>query len=139
MAYYEADEVGRLICNLAQWNGDSPIRSASSAWNSIAREVRSSWRSSFEIPVVGIDTGPTATALERIGETFSSALWTYHLSSLGFEDQARLILGIAKSTYHARLELGHMQFINAFREAQLQERQKAMHTYAPAPLRAVKL
>jgi hypothetical protein len=139
MAYYEVDEVRRLICNLAQWNGDQPVRSCSSLWGRLVREVRQGWRSSFDLPVVGIDAAPASVALEKIGETFSSALWTYHLSSLGFEEQAREILGIAKSTYHTRLEMGHMLFMNAFREAVHSDRAAAVHTYAPAPRRVAKL
>jgi hypothetical protein len=131
MAYHRQEEVQRLIINLAMWNGDGEsVRGCSSEWGRIVREVRKGWRSSFTIPAIGVDAAPTKAALEAIGETFSSALWTYYLSSLTFEMQAAEVLGIAKSTYHRRLEIGHTLFINAYNEALDRQRFHRVHSYA---------
>lgn len=132
MAYYEEDEVRRLITNLAQWSGDGvAIRSSSSTWGAIAREIRAGWRSSFILPALGIDAAPTASALEKIGERLAKPLWTYYTSSLTFDMQADDIMGIAKSTYHRRLEEAHIAFMAAYRE-QLEVRKARLHAYAKA-------
>lgn len=127
MAYYQEDEVHRLITNMRQWSGDgAPIRSAASVWDSIRREVRRSWRSSFTLPTLGIDVTPATEALEAIGATMAQALVAFHTSSLSFEQQAREICHCAKSTYHTRLDMAHVLFMNAYGEKK-QEQQARMH------------
>ena len=139
MAYYQEDEVRRLITNVAMWCGDGEsVSGCGGMWAQVARSARQQWRSDFRIPAIGIDALPTKDALEFIGESLSSALMVYYLSSLTFEMQAREILGIAKSTYHQRLEVGHPLFMNAYREA-VEKRRPSLHAYAKTPERTKKL
>lgn len=137
MAYYEEDEVRRLITNMAQWSGDgASVGASASNWE---REVvDGGWRSDFKIPALGIDVPPTKEALKRIGEYLAAPLCVYYLSSLTFEMQAREILSCAKSTYHSRLERGHLAFMEAYRE-EVERRRPTLHTYASAPPRTHKL
>jgi hypothetical protein len=142
MAYYEHEEVRRLITNLAMWRGEGEsVSGCGGMWAraQTARGTRESWRSDFRIPAIGVDAAPTKEALELIGGTLSEALFTYYLSSLTFEMQAA-DLGCAKSTYHQRLEVAHLQFMLAYREAVERNRPALpVHTYANAPPRSTKL
>jgi hypothetical protein len=139
MAYYEEDEVRRLITNVVMWNGDGEsVSGCGGMWARVIQAARQQWRSDFRIPALGYDALPTKDALELIGETLSSALMVYYLSSLTFEMQAREILGVAKSTYHQRLEVAHPVFMNAYREA-VERRRPSLHTHVQAPARTKKL
>jgi hypothetical protein len=131
MAYYEEEEVRRLITNMAMWTGDGESPGGCGGmWARVTSEQRLQWRSDFRIPAIGVDALPTKDALELIGPSLAAALCTYYLSSLTFEMQAREILHISKSTYHQRLEVGHPLFMNAFRESVERRRGKVVHAYA---------
>jgi hypothetical protein len=96
--------------------GDSPVRSAASAWDSIGARCGDSGAARSRCPRSGIDVTPATEALEAVGQTFAEALIAFHTSSLTFEQQARQICRCAKSTYHTRLDMGHVLFMNAYRE-----------------------
>lgn len=115
MSYFQVDEVGRLINNLARWDGDgASIRGCGGLW---ARIIRESFMSSYPVVTLGLDAGRTKLAMQRLallGDGLARSLWTFHRSSLTFEHQARQVLGVSRSTYHRRLERAHPAFVEIY-------------------------
>lgn len=115
MSYHCQEEVERLIQGMVQWGGDgAAVRSSASIWQRILREVR---QGSGSVAVVGIDAGYTKAALFLIGEDLSTALITFHTSSLTVTMQAREILHVGRRTYQERLTKAHFAFIREYRDA----------------------
>jgi DNA-directed RNA polymerase specialized sigma24 family protein len=112
--YYREEEVARLIINLVQWNGDgASVRGCAGIWGRIVREF---FRSSMPVVTVGVDAGRAKAALERMPVELAEALMTFHISSLGIGEQARVILGISRDTYHRRLMEAHPRFLEEYAE-----------------------
>jgi hypothetical protein len=120
VAYYEEDQVHRLITNLAQWKGDGVgVPGCGQLWDEEkinARDTNREWRSSFRIPAIGIDAEITERTLARLEPIHRAAVWIYHTSSLTFELQAKERMSMAKSTYHQKLVEGHSLFMDAYTE-----------------------
>lgn len=113
--YYQEEEVGRLIVNYAQWAGDGvSVHSSASLFLRLLRELKRT--AGGMVVTLGVDAGYTKTALERIGEELANAVSEYHLSPFPVWHQAKK-LGIAKTTYYRRLERGHIEFMDAYRNA----------------------
>lgn len=114
MAYHEEDEVSRLVMNYVMWAGEHPIRSCGNLFDEDKinlRELRQAWRSYYRMEALGADAAITKETLEAMTPVYRFAIWTFHLSSLTFEMQAKTIIGVSKSTYHGRLERGHIEFM----------------------------
>lgn len=117
MAYHEEDRVSRLIQNYVLWAGESPVRSCASLFDEEKinlRELRQEWRSSYRMEVLGVEAQLTKETLEAMESQLRFPLWTFHLSSLTFEMQAREIVKTSKATYHRRLVEGHVAFIEGY-------------------------
>lgn len=119
MAYHEEDKVGGLIMNYVMWAGDVPVRSCADLFDEDKinlRELRQEWRNNYRFEALGSEAQITKDTLDRMDKQLRFAVWTFHLSSLTFEMQAKTILGVAKSTYHRRLVEGHIHFIQVYEE-----------------------
>lgn len=119
MAYHEEEKVAQLITNYVVWAGDNPVRSCAELFDEDKinlRELRQEWRSTYRMEALGAEAQITKDALEVMDKGLRFALWTFHLSSLTFEMQAREILRVSKSTYHRRLVDAHIRFIEAYDE-----------------------
>lgn len=127
MAYHEEDRVARLVMNYVMWAGDNPVRSCAQLFDEeviAMRELRAEWRSSCRIEVLGVEAELTKRTLEAMVPAHRFALWTFHLSSLTFEMQARTIVKCAKSTYHGRLVAAHVEFIEGYEDQQRLSRER---------------
>jgi hypothetical protein len=122
MAYHEEDRIARLIRNWDRWHGDKPIQGTSRLWieGKIAiRDMRRDFQSNFgNFEALGQEALITKETLSAMVGGIRHALLTFHLSSLTFEMQARSIVGVSKSTYHARLVRGHFEFMEEYARQQ---------------------
>lgn len=122
-SYYQEDEVGRLIVNMAQWNGDgASIRGSAGLWGRIVREF---FRSSLPVVTVGVDAGRAKLALARMPVELAEALFTFHVSGLTIALQAKTIIGVSRDTYHRRLVEAHPRFMAEFAEVGREAARKA--------------
>jgi hypothetical protein len=145
VSYYREDEVGRLIVNWWQWNGDGvAVRTCAKSWaedsRTLMRDVRRTFRSSLPVAVVGVDARKAGAALVAIRAELSRALRAFHLSSLTFEMQARELMHVSKSHYHRLLIEAHPAFIEAYeleaKTSAQRERATAAAFEAPRALRS---
>lgn len=128
MAYHEEDAVSRLIMNYVLWAGDSPVRSCADLFDEEKinlRELRQEWRSSYRMEALGVEAQVTKDTLQVMTPVYRFSVWTFHLSGLTFEMQAKEIVGVSKSTYHSRLVQGHIEFIERYGEQQDLARERA--------------
>jgi hypothetical protein len=119
MAYHEEDKVGRLIMNYVMWAGDVPVRSCADLFDEDKinlRELRQEWRTNYRFEALGSEAQITKETLDGMDKQLRFAVWTFHLSSLTFEMQAKMIVRVSKSTYHRRLVEGHIAFIERYDE-----------------------
>jgi hypothetical protein len=134
MAYHEEDTVARLIMNYVMWAGDVPVRSCADLFDEDKinlRELRQEWRSNYRFEAMGPEAQITKDTLDGMDKQLRFAVWTFHLSSLTFEMQARVIVGVSKSTYHRRLVEGHIVFTERYEEQLRVSRERAA-SYARA-------
>jgi hypothetical protein len=127
MAYHEEDRVARLIMNYVMWAGDNPVRSCAHFFDEEVinmREFKQEWRSSCRMEVLGVEAQLTKGTLEAMVPAHRFALWTFHLSSLTFDMQARTIVKVAKSTYHQRLMMAHQEFIDEYQRQEKLSRER---------------
>lgn len=113
MAYYQADEIRRLIENWASWSGDgagqvyatSPI-----AWSDEVYAKREARLSGPVVKVIGIDASITHDTLGDMDPKLAKALKLYYLSSLTSETIARQYFRCGRRTYYRLVELSHPEF-----------------------------
>lgn len=117
MAYYQADEIKRLIENWASWSGDgagqiystSPI-----AWNEETYAKREARMSGPVVKVIGVDASITQDTLQDMDARLAKALKLYYLSSLTSETIARQYFRCGRRTYYRLVELAHPDFWNHY-------------------------
>lgn len=116
MAYYQADEIRRLIENWASWTGDgagqvystSPI-----AWTDEAYAKREA-RAGFVVKVIGVDAQLAHEALQDMDAKHAKALKLYYLSPLTAETVARKYFRCGRRTYYYLVERAHPEFWSCY-------------------------
>lgn len=113
MAYYQAEEIQRLIENWASWSGDgagqvyatSPI-----AWTDDIYARREARMSGPIVKPIALDASITQGALGDMDQKHAKALKLYYLSSLTSETIARQYFRCGRRSYYRLVELAHPEF-----------------------------
>ena len=118
MAYFQGDEIRRLIENWAAWSGDGAVLYGVSpiAWSEDQYARREARSNGNVVKVVGVDASLTNDALGDMPGKFAKALKLYYLSSLTAGIIARTHFHCSPRKYYYLVAEAHPEFWHHFQK-----------------------